>query len=88
MTPGMESFEGEALPGRNLVDLGFGGLSATVGDHIGHFYRSHDEMTRCWSHTSRPVSVRAIDAHSSAIHRSGRGSWLVSRHRAFRSGQP
>ena len=32
----------EARP--NGIDLGFGGLSATVGGHIGHFYRSEQEM--------------------------------------------
>ncbi len=30
----------------NRIDLGFGGLSATVGDHIGHFYRNQNEMVR------------------------------------------
>jgi len=31
---------------RPLVDLGFGGLSAAFGDHIGHFYRSTEELVR------------------------------------------
>ncbi len=28
---------------RERIDLGFGGLSASAGDHIGHFYRTSDE---------------------------------------------
>ncbi len=36
---------GHSSPEGAVIDLGFGGLSAAVGDHIGHFYRNQSEIT-------------------------------------------
>ncbi len=42
----MKGREGHPASGETLVDLGFGGLSAAAGDHIGHFYRNENEITQ------------------------------------------
>ena len=67
-TPGSVPRRDGSLP----VDLGFGGLRASVGDHIGHFYRTRED----WSGLAVPFLKAGLEARERCVYLRGSESEL------------